>query len=169
MTDPPPPVVVVETPEAVVVEVKPTGVPVTIIVPAHDQKITHHYTVRYPDHTPRASDPHYAAFNAFKKRTKSQAVCYVGARFNDFSMCVLDKPLEVHHTIIEFAIQNSVDLKALEIDFPEIQTKEELDAFVESDKNFVWYCQFHHRGHGGAHTASAADFEAQMYVMGLIT
>lgn len=139
------------------------------VVKAHDQKVTHNYTIHFPAHEPRTGDPHYAAFEAFKKRTKATAQCAIGARFNDFSQCTLDKPLEVHHKIIEFAVQNEVDLKALEIDFPDVQTEEELAKFVESDANFEWLCVFHHRGHGGAHTAAYADFEAQMYVKGLIS
>jgi hypothetical protein len=42
-------------------------------------------------------------------------------------------------------------------------------AWVESADNLRWLCVFHHRGPGGAHTASHADFEAELYVLGLIS
>ena len=70
--------------------------------PAHDQNVTHRYTVHYPDHEPRESDPHYRDFNAYRRRTKDAAQCAIGAHRADFSECSLDKPLELHHAHIEF-------------------------------------------------------------------
>ena len=47
------------------------------------------------------------------------------------------------------------------------RVKSELGG-VKSADNLVWLCEFHHRGHGGIHTAAAADYEAEKYVRGLI-
>lgn len=140
----------------------------TTPTPAHDAKITHGYVVHYPPHPPRAEDPHYRDFEAFRRRTHDTAQCAVGAHRGDFAECSLDQPLELHHAHVEFALQNGVDLKWLETDYPGISDPEQVGAWVESAANLVWLCEFHHRGHGGVHVASAADYEAERYVRGLI-
>ncbi len=134
--------------------------------PAHDGNITHHYLVHYPEHSPRESDPHYKDFNAFRHKTHDTAKCAVGAHRDDFSEC--HGGLELHHTHVEFALQNGVELKWLEKDYPGISDPDSVGAWVESAENLMWLCEFHHRGHGGVHVASAADFEASKYVKGLI-
>lgn len=138
------------------------------VTPAHDGVQSHKYTVHFPEHFPRESDPHYKDFNAFHRKNRANAKCAIGAHRDDFSECDLVNPMELHHAHIEFALQNGVDLKWLEVDYPGVSNQEEVGAWVEKGVNFVWYCQRHHRGHGGAHVASASDFEAQKYVRGLI-
>ena len=146
--------------------------------PAHVQQITNHYTIAYPAHEPRQSDPHYAAFNAFHRKHSKTALCFVGARLG-FQQCadaqghqMLDQPghpgLELHHKILEFSLINEVDLQALEIDFPNLTDPEKVAEWAETDANFVWYCPKHHRGVGGVHHAAYADFEASIYVKNLI-
>lgn len=135
--------------------------------PAHDQNVTHRYTVHYPEHEPRQSDPHYRDFDHYRRRTQASAKCAIGQHRNDYSEC--DGPLELHHAHIEFALQNGIDLKWLEADYPGISDQESVGAWVESAANLEWLCRFHHRGHGGVHVASAADFEAERYVRGLIS
>ena len=147
------------------------GVIVVVIkmtIEEHDQNITHHYTIHYPAHPERISDPHYKDFNAFRRRTKDTAQCAVGAHRNDFSECSLDKPLELHHSHIEFSLQNGVELKWLEIDYPGVSDPDNVGAWIETAANLEWLCLFHHRGHGGVHTAAYADVEAEKYVRGLI-
>lgn len=139
------------------------------VVPAHDQKITRHYVVHYPEHAPRDGDPHYKDFNAYRRKTKDTAQCAVGLHRGDFSECALDKPLELHHAHIEFSLQNGVDLQWLEVDYPGVSDPNEVGAWVESAENLVWLCLFHHRGPGGVHTTTASDFEAEKYVRGLIS
>lgn len=135
--------------------------------PAHDQNVTHRYTVHYPEHEPRQSDPHYRDFDHYRRHTQASAKCAIGQHRNDYSEC--DAPLELHHAHIEFALQNGIDLKWLEADYPGISDPESVGAWVESAANLEWLCRFHHRGHGGVHVASAADFEAERYVRGLIS
>ena len=132
----------------------------------HDQKITNSYIVHYPQHEPRESDPHYKDFNAYRERTKATAVCAIGGARADFSEC--DGGLELHHAHIEFSLQNGVDLKWLEHDYPGVSNPNEVGAWIESADNLEWICEKHHRGAGGIHHASAADFEAQKYVRNLI-
>ena len=140
----------------------------TMTVESHDQNVTHRYTVHYPDHPERTSDPHYVDFNHYRNKTKDTAQCSIGLHRNDFSECSLDKPLELHHTHVEFSLQNGVELKWLEVDYPGISDPDTVGAWVESADNLEWLCEWHHRGHAGIHTTAAADFEAEKYVRGLI-
>jgi hypothetical protein len=135
-------------------------------VAAHDQQTTHHYLIHYPPHPPRTQDPNYIDFNAYRRKTHKTAKCAIGAHRNDFSECV--GGLELHHSHIEFSLQNGVDLKWLERDYPGVSDPDHVGAWVESADNLEWLCEFHHRGQGGVHCSSAADFEAEKYVRGLI-
>lgn len=142
------------------------------IVAAHVQPHSSHYEVHFPEHGTRQDDPHYVDFNHYHERTKHDPEiyqCAVGKRRGDFADCTLDKPLELHHTHIEWALQNEVDLAMLERQYPGVSTPDQVGAWVETAENLEWLCQFHHRGHGGAHVASASDFEGQHFVKGLIT
>lgn len=135
---------------------------------AHDQKMAHNYVVHFPAHYPRPQDPHYIDFEHYRKQHEATAQCaFTGSADSD--QCILDKPLELHHKIIEFSLQNGVDFATLEKDYPGISNPNEVGAWVESDQNFEWLCQFHHRGHGGVHVAAAADFTAEKYVKDLIS
>lgn len=149
-------------------------------VAAHDQGETHRYVVHFPPHPARASDPHYVDFDHYHRRTRRAARCYVGERigFGDCRdargvACSVgadgrQSGLELHHAHVEFSLQNGISLAALEKDFPGISDTTSVGAWVESDVNFRWLCCFHHRGPGGAHTASHSDWEASQYVPGLI-
>jgi hypothetical protein len=136
-------------------------------VQAHEQATTHRYTMHYPSHPARKGDPHYVDFNAYRRRTKATARCAIGAHRNDFSEC--SGGLELHHAHVEFSLQNGIDLKWLEKDYPGISDPHQVGAWVESADNLQWLCEFHHRGHGGVHVASASDYEAERYVKGLIS
>lgn len=141
-------------------------------VAAHLQTHSSHYQVHFPEHGSRPDDPHYRDFDHYHRSTKHDPEvyqCAVGKRRGDFSDCTLDLPLELHHAHIEWALQNSVDLTLLEHQYPGVSNPDEVGAWIESPRNLEWLCQFHHRGHGGAHTASASDFEGQHFVRGLIT
>ncbi|MGH7749745.1 MAG: hypothetical protein ACREQ5_34015, partial [Candidatus Dormibacteria bacterium] len=115
---------------------------------------------------------------AYHRKNSAKSACYVGLRLG-FSECadaqghsMLDQPghpgLELHHKILEFSVINEVDLAALEVDYPNLTDPAKVAAWAETDPNFVWYCAKHHRGVGGVHHAAAADFEAALYVKGLI-
>src|SRR5690242_20872983 len=138
-------------------------------VAAHEQTASHRYTMHYPPHPARTSDPHYVDFEAYRRRTKHDAKCAIGEHRNDYSECDLEHPLELHHAHVEFSLQNGVDLAWLEADYPGISDPDKVGAWVESGDNLVWLCRFHHRGHGGVHVASASDYEAEKYVKGLIS
>ena len=134
--------------------------------------------MHYPEHGTRPDDPFYHLFDHFRKAAKrdpSLYVCAVGKRRGDFTDCtVVDStgkaiPLELHHAHIEWALQNEVDLDMVRRQYPEITDHDALAAWIESDRNLIFLCQFHHRGHGGAHVASASDFEGEHFVRGLIS
>lgn len=150
------------------------------VTPAHDQTVTHHYLVHFPPHPPRTCDPHYVDFNHFHRAHRAAARCHVGERigFGDCRdekgvACTIDADgrqsgLELHHAHVEFALQQGISLTALEVDYPGVSNPNDLGAWVETGANFRWLCVFHHRGAGGAHTASHSDWEASQYVNGLI-
>jgi hypothetical protein len=137
------------------------------VVPAHTQATTHHYVTHFPPHPPRAEDPHYRDFEAYRRRTKDTARCQFAVECGDDSEC--HGGLELHHTHVEFSLQNGVDLARLEHLYPGISDPEQVGEWIETAPNFQWLCAFHHRGHGGVHTAAAADYEASKWVKGLIT
>jgi hypothetical protein len=150
------------------------------VVLAHDQGEHHSYVVHFPEHGPRESDPHYRDFDHYHRKTRPTARCFIGQRIGyqdcrdaQGKPCVIDSKakmsgLELHHAHIEFAVQNGVDLAALEVDYPGVSNPDEVGAWVESGANFRWLCVFHHRAAGGAHTASHSDWEAEQYVRALI-
>lgn len=144
----------------------------THITPAHDQKFVHEYVIHYPAHEPRKDDPNYADFEAYRKAHIGTARCAVGQHRNDFSECSsgdTNQGLELHHAHIEFAMQNEIDLEWLEKDYPGVSDPSKVGAWVESGANLVFLCEFHHRGHGGVHCATASDFEAERYIRDLIS
>lgn len=134
---------------------------------AHDQTSTHHYVMHYPEHPPREEDPHYRDFEAYRARTHATAACAFAAETGDGSEC--HGGLELHHTHVEFSLQNGVDLARLEHLYPGISDPAEVGAWIETGANFEWLCAWHHRGHGGKHSAAAADYEASKWVKGLIS
>lgn len=150
-------------------------------VGAHVEAVTHKYLVHYPAHGARPQDPHYVDFNAYHRKTRSSARCYVGTRIG-FESCKDENGsqalpaangwqpgLELHHAHIEFSLTNGISLTALEQDYPGISNPEEVGAWVESEANFRWLCVHHHRGSAGAHSVAHSDWEGAQYVQGLIS
>lgn len=137
------------------------------VVAAADRSTTHHYQVHYPEHAPRESDPHYRDFDAYRRRTEATAKCAFAVEVGDESECA--GGLELHHSHVEFSLQNGVDLKRLEHMYPGISNPDEVGAWVESAVNLTWYCLKHHRSTTGVHSAAVADFEASKFVRWLIS
>jgi hypothetical protein len=150
-------------------------------VPAHDGAISHHYVLHFPEHPARTDDPHYKDFDAYHRRTRPTARCYVGQRIG-YGDCrdaqgatavpTADQGyqpgLELHHAHVEFSLQNGISLAALEQDYPGVSDPDAVGAWVESADNFRWLCAWHHRGAAGAHTAAHSDWEGAQYILGLI-
>jgi hypothetical protein len=142
------------------------------IIAAHAQKVSHGYTVHYPDHAPRTGDPHYGDFEEYKRKRRLDGTWHCDFaqkhRAGNASECDLSKPLECHHQHIEFAVQQGVDLSLLEADYPGVSSLG-VGAWIETAENLELLCVFHHRGHAGAHVASYSDYEALKYVPGLLS
>ena len=135
-------------------------------VPAHDQKVTHSFVIHYPAHEPRQDDPNYVDFEAYRKRTVATATCSFADSIRDTSDC--RGGLELHHAHIEFALQNGVDLKRLEVVYPGVSDPSEVGAWVQGAANLIWLCERHHRDAGaGVHDLDASNYEASRFVMGL--
>jgi hypothetical protein len=133
--------------------------------------MTRRYSVHYKAHDPRGDDPHKADFDEFKRRRRAAGTwfCDFGKQYRaDSSECDLTYPLECHHSVIEFALANSVDLTMLEKFYPGV-SKTGIGAWIDSPNNLMLLCRWHHRGHGGVHNVSASDWEAYKFVKGLIT
>lgn len=141
------------------------------LVAAHNQLTVNKYTIAYPAHPARTADPFYKDFNAIHRAWKKDPErwqCEIGKHRNDFSECDLAKPLELHHSHVEFSMQQGIELTWLEVDYPGISDPKIVGQWVESAANLMVLCVRHHRGHGGIHHAAASDFEAEKYVRGLI-
>jgi hypothetical protein len=137
-------------------------------VAAHQQAISNHYTIAFPAHPARENDPHYRDFEHYRRAHIDTAVCHFAERRGgDTSEC--GGGLELHHSHVEFSMQNGVDLALLEHEYPGISNPDEIGAWIESADNLVFLCAKHHRGHGGIHHASASDYEAETFVRGLIS
>jgi hypothetical protein len=123
------------------------------VTPAHTATQGHRYVIHFPEHDARVGDPNYADFNAYHRKTRKAARCYVGERVG-FGDCQDEdgvpcpppigrgeQPgLELHHAHIEFSLQNGISLTALEVDYPGVSDPDQVGAWVESGANFRWYC-----------------------------
>ena len=130
-------------------------------VAAHSAAQSHKYVMHFPAHPARKDDPHYVDFEAYRRKHKDTATCYVGDRIG-YDHCS-EGPIELHHHHVEFALQNGVDLKALEKDFPGISDPDTVGAWIETAANLRFLCPYHHRGQAGAHTVAHGDWEAGLY------
>lgn len=145
-------------------------------VPAHQQTFTNTYTVAYPEHEPRADDPHHADFMEWKRRQKAAGKwrCAWAARIDDDAECDLTKPLEAHHSHLELALLNAVDFAHLEHVFPGISDPTKAGAWIDSDLNLTLYCAKHHRAlEAGIHKLDSAMYESSYFlkagVLGRVT
>lgn len=113
-------------------------------VPAHDQRETIHLLWSYPEHEPRAHDPHYAAFRAAEARMKAAGLwkCVV---------CGSTENVQGHHSYVEFSLQNGIDVAAFDALYGLHLTDAEFAAWVSSEGNCEPLCRTHHTGPEGVH------------------
>lgn len=141
-------------------------------IPAHDQKFTHSYIVIYPTHAPRSSDPHKRDFDSWKQDRRHAGTYYCDFaqehRGGDTSECDMKHPLEAHHKVVELAMMNEIDFKLLEKDYPGVSNPDAAGEWIDSDKNLILLCTFHHRGPMGVHCASYSDYGSTYYIRNLI-
>lgn len=121
----------------------------------HTETVTLHLQYFFPDHTPRSDDPHYHLFNEARARMKRLGLlkCWI---------CGTEENIEVHHSIVEFALQNGVDIEKFKHLYPEfhITNDEDFAAFVEGPENLTALCHAHHTGAMGIHCLPAPAWNA---------
>lgn len=128
------------------------------MVAAHTQLDHESVLFYYPEHFPRASDPHYHLFDRASKRILSNP---------DFSgcwICGTKEHIEFHHAECEYAAAGGVDVTKFEELFPEYDIKSEDDflAWVESEGNLLALCAFHHRSpYAGIHHCPYPNWKLQ--------
>lgn len=110
--------------------------------PAHDQKLTIHLVEHIPAHGPRG-----AAFDACKKRMKQLGLtkCVVPG-------CDTGAQIEYHHTIVEHAWQEGIDVQKLNEAYGLHLDDESFKAWVQSPGNMEPLCSVHHRTQLGIHS-----------------
>lgn len=118
------------------------------LIAAHDQKTTLHIVEHYPAHEPRASDPHYHFFNEARARLKKLGKLHCWVNNADCA-----GQIELHHSLVEFALANAIDLSRFEELYPEFGVKSDDDflRFIEQEGNLTPLCKIHHTGIYGVH------------------
>lgn len=123
------------------------------VVAAHDQKTTIHIVEHYPPHEPRASDVHYHFFNEARRRLEKAKLmkCWIGNH-------ECGGGIELHHNLIEYSLQNGVDIRKFETLYPEFEltTDDQFAEWIEGggkypDRQLLPLCVAHHRGRYGIH------------------
>ena len=94
-----------------------------------------------PPHGPRG-----AAFEQAKKRMKALGIdkCVIEG-------CDTGAPIEYHHTIIEHAFQQGVDVEKLNRAYGLHLTDEDFIDWIQSPSNLEPLCSVHHRTQLGIH------------------
>jgi len=115
-----------------------TATNVSTVTAAHYQSTTIHIREAVPEHPPRVGDPHYKYFNQAKARlTKlGKMKCWVGNH-----ECAGD--LELHHSLVEYSLQEGVDISKFEELYPEfgLTSDEQFLEFIEGEGNLTVLCQ----------------------------
>lgn len=123
---------------------------------AHDQRTTIHLLLHVPYHEPRDGDPHYADFNRLKARLKAQGLmkCAIDG-------CTYPGPIEVHHSKVEFSLQNGIDLDAFNHAYGlHLADDEAFKSYIEGEGNAECLCPTHHRTRLGVHELPEPDWNA---------
>jgi len=130
------------------------------MVPAHEQSITLHIVECYPSHEPRESDPHYHYFNEARARLKrlGKLKCWIGNED-----CA--GQIELHHSAVEFALANGVDLSKFEELYPEfkITCEEDFLRCIEGEGSLTPLCKIHHTGILGVHSLPYPNWLPQKF------
>jgi hypothetical protein len=122
---------------------------------AHDQHQRISLIRHYPDHQPRADDPNYHLFDQAKARIKRQGLWRCAL---DDADC--DGQLELHHSHVEFAYANLIDIPRLDQALGLHLTDDtDFQAWIESPGNLEVLCKQHHTGVLGIHLIPTADWD----------
>lgn len=131
-------------------------------------KRTLHELIFTPEHEPRQDDPYASEY----RRARHHAIdvldspCWIcGVRKSQGGQ------METHHFIVEWSLQNGIDPKKVQADFPEFDfsDEEKFKAWIDSEGNFMVLCAQHHRGFSGVHSITWPPFSAQRYARDGVT
>lgn len=115
-------------------------------VAAHVERVTMRLRRWYPEHEPRAQDPHYDVFRAARERMRNAGllVCW---------RCRATKEIELHHAFVEWALRAGVDVSMLVKVCPEfhVTDEESFARWINSEGNLLPLCRECHRGRQGIH------------------
>jgi hypothetical protein len=114
---------------------------------AHHCFETFHIDFYYPEHEPRADDPHYHLFHAARHRLMrlGKLICW---------RCGATEKIELHHAVVEFSLSNGVDVERFASLYPEFHVSSDAEflAWVEGEGNLLPLCAACHRGAQGIHS-----------------
>ena len=115
---------------------------------AHEQEVTIRLIVRWPAHEPRSSDPNYSLFHKAKARMKAAGLlkCNVESDYHS------DGPIELHHSKVEFAHANDIDVDKFNHAYGLHLSDEDFKRYIEEEGNLEPLCTLHHRGQEGIHS-----------------
>lgn len=120
-------------------------------VASHDQTVTLKVVEHFPSHDPREGDPHYSLFESARKAliAAGKMKCWVCGK----DEAAAGEPIELHHSVVEFALANGIDIQKFMQRLPEFNVTDEESflRFVESEANLLPLCVLHHRGKEGIH------------------
>jgi hypothetical protein len=114
------------------------------IVPAHTEVVHLIFQQYIPSHGSRAGDPHYAVFEAARKRLKAagKLICW---------RCGSTTNIQIHHRLVEWCSANGVSFEKFYHRYPELMTECTQEAFenaIESEGGTLPLCQKCHTGKG---------------------
>ena len=129
---------------------------------AHEVERALHEEVFYPEHMPRKESPEYAKVHELLAIKQDRPCLICGVRNSTLHVPEQNKhgakQMETHHHIIEWALQNAIDLdKFNEHVWPHLQarhpgkypepfTQQQMLDFIDHSEDNLWVlCDVHHR------------------------
>ena len=112
------------------------------MVAAHDQTVTVRLVEHIPPHGPRG-----AAFERAKRRMKALGLVRCAIQG-----CDTGAPIEYHHSIVEHAWQEGVDVDTLNRQYGLHLSDADFAAWCQSPGNLEALCVVHHRTQLGVHS-----------------
>jgi hypothetical protein len=127
----------------------------SVETPAHSEVVTIRFIEHWPAHEPRKGDPHYKVFNAAKARMKKLGLykCNVDSSYHYGT-------LEAHHSMVEFAHVNDVDLAKFNRLYGLHLDDEGFKNYIEGPNGLEILCELHHRGQEGVHSLPEPEWNA---------